>query len=186
MTKNWGTEFVKNLKSKGWVEVNGLLVRQNKLTEEQSNVLKASIAKKKQIRSKVLKTGWIDDSRNLKNKEKYKDPFILLVKQELGFEVWPEFFFSTERLYRIDYAIPVDQNGNEIKIAIEQEGGIFMKGNSGHSSGKGIKRDMEKNNLLQSHGWRLIRRQPCEILMLETIKLLERMVDHFDLHRKNS
>lgn len=170
--QNWGTAFVKNLKSKGWVEVSGLLLPQNKLTEEQSNALATSSVKNKQSRSKSLKTGWIDDSRNLKNKEKQTDPFILLVKQELGLEVWPEFYFSTERLFRIDYAIPVDQNGKELKIAIEQEGGIWMKGNSGHSSGKGIKRDMEKNNLLQSLGWRLIRRQPSEMMSLETLNLL--------------
>ncbi len=176
MKKNWGTALVKNLKSNGWVEVNGLLVQQNKLTDEQSNLLKVNSAKTKQTRSKALKTGWIDDSRNLKNKEKYKDPFILLVKQELGLEVWPEFFFSTERLYRIDYAILVNQEGKEIKIAIEQEGGIWMKGNSGHSSGTGIKRDMEKNNLLQSLGWRLIRRQPKDLVCLETIKLIKMVI----------
>lgn len=163
MKKNWGTTFVKNLKADGWVEVNGLFVRQNKLTEQQKELLRVSGAKKKINRSKVLKTGWIDDDRNLKNKEKYKDPFILLVKQSLGLEVWPEFFFSTQRLYRIDYAIPVDQNGKELKISIEQEGGIWMKGNSGHSSGTGIKRDMEKNNLLQSLGWNLLRVQPFQI-----------------------
>lgn len=172
MKKNWGTAFVKNLKANGWVEVDGLILPQNKLTEEQSNTLTITSAKNKQNRSKALKTGWIDDSRNLKNKAKQTDPFILLVKQELGLEVWPEFYFSTERLYRIDYAIPVDQNGKELKIAIEQEGGIWLKGNSGHSSGTGIKRDMEKNNLLQSLGWRLIRRQPSEMMSLETLLLI--------------
>ncbi|MGN5953195.1 hypothetical protein ACP6L2_01135 [Sphingobacterium lactis] len=169
---NWGTAFVKNLKANGWVEVNGLILPQNKLTEEQSSTLTTSGAKNKQSRSKGLKTGWIDDGRNLKNKAKQTDPFILLVKQELGLEVWPEFYFSTERLYRIDYAIPVDQNGKVLKIAIEQEGGIWLKGNSGHSSGTGIKRDMEKNNLLQSLGWRLIRRQPSEMMSLETLLLI--------------
>lgn len=169
---NWGTALVKNLKANGWIEVNGLILPQNKLTEKQSNALATSSVKNKQSRSKGLKTGWVDDSRNLKNKAKQTDPFILLVKQELGLEVWPEFYFSAERLYRIDYAIPVDKNGKELKIAIEQEGGIWKKGNSGHSSGKGIKRDMEKNNLLQSLGWRLIRRQPSEMMSLETIDLI--------------
>lgn len=173
--QNWGTAFVKNLKSNGWVEVEGLLVQQNKLTDQQKVLLKSLSVKKKNNRSKVLKTGWIDDIRNLENKENYKDPFILLVKQELGLEVWPEFFFSTKRLYRIDYAIPVDQNGKEIKIAIEQEGGIWMKGNSGHSSGIGIKRDMEKNNLLQSLGWRLIRRQPSEMMSIFTLDLVKEL-----------
>lgn len=180
--QNWGTAFVKNLKSNGWVEVNGLFVRQNKLTEQQKALLKVSIAKKKNNRSKGLKTGWIDDGRNLKNKEEHRPPVIQLVRQELGLEVWPEFYFSTERLFRIDYAIPVDQNGRELKIAIEQEGGIWMKGNSGHSSGVGIKRDMEKSNLLQSLGWKLIRVQPSEVLQFEMVRQLE---DLLNLHRKN-
>ncbi|MGV6946993.1 hypothetical protein [Sphingobacterium kyonggiense] len=171
--QNWGTAFVKNLKANGWVEVNGLILPQNKLADKQSNALMISNTKNKQSRSKILITGWIDDGRNLKNKVKQTDPFILLVKQELGLEVWPEFYFSTQRLYRIDYAIPVDQNGKVLKIAIEQEGGIWLKGNSGHSSGSGIKRDMEKNNLLQSLGWRLIRRQPSEMLSLETLHIIQ-------------
>ncbi|MGJ1444279.1 hypothetical protein ACR788_23640, partial [Sphingobacterium siyangense] len=99
-----------------------------------------------------------------------------ICKQELGLEVWPEFFFSTERLYRIDYAIPVAIDGKILKIAIEQEGGIWMKGNSGHSSGTGIKRDMDKNNLLQSLGWRLIRRQPSEMISIDTLELIVKVI----------
>src|SRR5690606_19001925 len=126
--------------------------------------------------SQVIKTGWIDDTRNIRNKEKYQDPFILLIKQQLGIEIWPEFFFSTERLYRIDYAIPVLADGTIIKLAIEQEGGIWAKGNSGHSSGTGIQRDMDKNNLLQTSGWKLIRRTPSELLTIETLELINKMI----------
>ena len=55
--------------------------------------------------------------------------FIRLIKVELNLEVWPEFFFLTDKGYRFDYAIPVKWNkinaiptdGNylELKIAIE-------------------------------------------------------------------
>lgn len=159
--KGWGTALIKDVKSRGYVEVNGVLYPPN-------SVQALSIPVKKKKRSKTIKTGWIDDSRNIKNKEKYKDPFIQLVKQELGIEVWPEFYFSTERLFRIDYAIP------EYKIAIEQEGGIWMKGNSGHSSGAGIARDMEKNNLLVEKEWRLIRRQPSEMLTMATLHIIKK------------
>ncbi|QQT60065.1 hypothetical protein I6I97_12385 [Sphingobacterium multivorum] len=180
MKSNWGTSFVKNLKQNGWVEINGAIKPKNKLTEKENEQICINSSKKKYNRSKGLKTGWIDDYRNLRNKEHMKDPFILFIKQELGLEVWPEFFFSTERLYRIDYAIPVAIDGKILKIAIEQEGGIWMKGNSGHSSGTGIKRDMDKNNLLQSLGWRLIRRQPSEMLTVETVEFLRLLMD---LHR---
>lgn len=117
--------------------------------------------------SKVLKTGWIDDTRNIRNKEKHKDAFIKYIEMELGLDVWPEFHFSIERNYRLDYAIP------EFKIAIEVDGGIWLKGNSGHSSGTGIKRDMEKGNLLQIQGWKLLRYEPNELISTSTIKSIQ-------------
>lgn len=163
MKQNWGTAFVKNLKQNGWVEINGSMKPKNKLTEKEKEQICIKSSKKKYNRSKGLKTGWIDDYRNLRNKEHQIDFFIKLVLIELNLVVWPEFFFSTERQYRIDYAIPVDKDGNDLKIAVEVEGGIWAKGNSGHSSGTGIKRDMDKNNLLHAHGWKLIRVQPCQI-----------------------
>lgn len=158
--KGWGTALIKDVKSRGYVEVNGVLYPPNS-----PEVMSIPVKPKKRI--KAVKTGDTHDTRNIRNKEKYKDPFIRFVKQELGIELWPEFYFCTERQFRIDYAIP------DLKIAIEQEGGIWMKGNSGHSSGTGIARDMEKNNLLVSKGWRLIRRQPNEMLTLETLELIE-------------
>lgn len=151
--------MIKELKSRGYVEVNGVLFPPS------SKEAKESLTKIKK-RSKLLITGGIDDTRNIKNKSKYNDPFIQFIKQELGIELWPEYYFCAERQFRIDYAIP------DSKIAIEQEGGIYMKGNSGHSSGTGIARDMEKNNLLVSNGWKLIRRQPNEMLTMGTINIL--------------
>lgn len=162
--KGWGTALIKDLKLRGYVEINGVLFPPS------SREAQSIIAKPKK-RNKTLKTGDVYDTRNIKNKSKYNDPFIQFVKQELGIELWPEFYFCTQRQFRIDYAIP------QYKIAIEQEGGIFMKGNSGHSSGIGIARDMEKNNLLVSKGWKLIRRQPNEMLTLKTIELIRPLID---------
>jgi len=130
-----------------------------------------SSASPKSNRSKVIKTGWIDDSRNIKNKEKHKDAFIRFIEMELGLEVWPEFHFSIERNYRLDYAIP------KYKIAIEVDGGIWMKGNSGHSSGNGIKRDMEKGNLLQHLGWKLLRFEPNELMTGSTIRSIKVFIE---------
>lgn len=161
--KGWGTALIKDLKFRGYVEINGVLFPPS--SKEAKSII--NIPKK---RTKMSKTGDIDDTRNIKNKLKYSDPFIQFVKQELGIELWPEFYFCTERQFRIDYAIP------QYKIAIEQEGGIFMKGNSGHSSGSGIARDMEKNNLLVSKGWKLLRRQPNEMLTIETVSLISKLI----------
>ena len=134
---------------------------------------------KKKKRVTTHKTGWIDDDRNIKNKAAAADMFMRLVKIELGLDVWPEFFFSAERLYRFDYAIPVlnSTNSTMLKIAIEQEGGIHMKGNSGHSSGTGIQRDMDKNNLAISQGWVIIRRTPADLCTSETINLIKAIIN---------
>lgn len=127
-------------------------------------------ASPKSNRSKVFKTGWIDDSRNIKNKEKHKDAFIRFIEMELDLEVWPEFHFSIERNYRLDYAIP------EFKIAIEVNGGVWAKGNSGHSSGKGILRDYEKSNLAQSLGWKLIIVTPKEMKNFKILSIIQTFI----------
>jgi len=133
---------------------------------------------KKKTRAKyVNKTGWIDDDRNIKNKAAAIEPFMRLVQMELQLDVWPEFFFSTERLYRFDYAIPINPNSVQLKIAIEQEGGIHMAGKSGHSSGTGIQRDMDKNNLAIAQGWVIIRRTPTDLCTLETINLIKSVIN---------
>lgn len=173
---NWGKEIVKSVKVKGYVEVNGVLYPPNSPQAIRLSQSDISCPKRKKKRLKLIKTGWTDDSRNIKNKEGQKDPFIMLIKKEFGLEVWPEFFFSTERLYRLDYAIPVNQHGIELKIAIEVQGGIWAKGNSGHSSGTGIARDMEKANLLQSLGWRLIQVTPSQLMTNYTLELVNRMI----------
>jgi hypothetical protein len=72
-----------------------------------------------------------------------------------------EFVFDSTRSFRFDYAWPYN------RIALEIEGGIFGRGKRcptckrpppmGHSSVKGILRDIEKYNLAVCNGWRLIR-----------------------------
>lgn len=132
---------------------------------------------KRNPRTTHNKTGWIDDTRSIKNKEQ-RDMFVMLIEKELSVEVWAEFFFSTERLYRFDYAIPVLKDGTVVKVAIEQEGGIWAQGNSGHSSGTGIQRDMDKNNLAISQGWVIIRRTPDQMLTSETIELIRSVINY--------
>ena len=141
-------------------------------------VLSFQIKKSAKKRAKnIAKTGWINDERNIRNKEAKKDMFIKLVETELNLEIWPEFHFSVERAYRFDYAIPVSnlipRNSGELKIAIECEGGIWAKGNSGHSSGTGIQRDMDKNNLALAQGWVIIRRTPQDLCTMATIELIK-------------
>ena len=54
-----------------------------------------------------------------------------------------------ERRYRIDFVLP----GN---LGVEINGGTWAKGNSGHSSGKGLQRDADKGYEALKAGYRLL------------------------------
>jgi very-short-patch-repair endonuclease len=62
-----------------------------------------------------------------------------------------EYQFHPKRRWRFDFADP------QRLIAVELEGGIWSKKRTGHSSGAGIKQDMEKSNEAQKLGWRVFR-----------------------------
>lgn len=73
-----------------------------------------------------------------------------------------EFRFHPTRRWRFDYAIP------KHKIAIEFEGGIWIKGR--HNRGKGFCDDCIKYNEAVKLGWRVLR-YTTESINFETIKL---------------
>jgi len=104
-----------------------------------------------------------------KKKQKQEYPiFNAIIKQTLKRPVVKEYRFHPKRLWRFDFAVP------ELMIAIEIEGGIFSKARLGHSSGVGIKQDMEKYNLAQLMGWKVLRYMPEQagecVRDLETVK----------------
>lgn len=66
----------------------------------------------------------------------------------------PEFCFAPPRKWRFDWCWP------EAKVALEIEGGIWIKGR--HNRGSGFKKDMEKYNAAACLGWRIIRCTPDE------------------------
>lgn len=132
----------------------------------------------KGLKSSRVITGWIDDTRNISNRDKQIDMFIALIKQVLGLIVWPEFYFTTDRMYRFDYAIPIAQDNNILMIAIEVDGGIWARGASGHSSGKGIQRDMDKSTLANVSGWTLLRVVPSDLCTQRTIDLITKAIDY--------
>ena len=67
-----------------------------------------------------------------------------------------ELQFHTVRKYRFDAA------WREQRIALELEGGIWMKGGA-HALPSNIIRDMEKGNLAVSMGWRVLRYMPDQL-----------------------
>ena len=77
-------------------------------------------------------------------------------------EIYPgkwvsEFKGIDGRKFRFDAANPTE------KIAIEIEGGIWMGGKGGHTSGIGYEHNMEKYNLAVTAGWRVLRYSPATL-----------------------
>lgn len=62
-----------------------------------------------------------------------------------------EYMFHGERKWRFDFAYP------DIKIAIECEGGTWMKKAGRHNRGKGFRDDCEKYNAAAALGWLVLR-----------------------------
>lgn len=71
--------------------------------------------------------------------------------------VFPEFKFHPERKWSMDFAFP------KLKISVEIEGGIWMKGGGAHSRPMNIQRDVEKQNAAVLLGWRPLRFSDKEI-----------------------
>jgi len=80
----------------------------------------------------------------------------------------PEYRFHPTRKWRFDWAF-VPQ-----KLALEREGGVFMKGGSRHSRGAGFRSDLEKYNEAAAMGWRVIRVLPEQMESTVTYDYLRR------------
>lgn len=156
---------------RGYVEHEGTLYPPNQVEALNIQPVKA----KRQ--SKGKRTGWIDDHLNIRNKANKTDMFIKLIEQELKVQVYPEFFFLADRAYPFDWAIPINANDQPIKIAIEQDGGIWMKGGGAHSRPQNIERDIEKSTLASVNGWTVIRRTPDQLMTNETLQLIQKAIE---------
>lgn len=155
----------KDCKDRGYIEHNGVFYPPS----QYAMLSIAMLPKKKKVNLPLKKTGDIYDDRNIRNKAKQTDMFMMLIKKHLNLDLWPEFFFSTERLYRLDYALPLQ------KISVEVNGGIHMA-KGGHNSAKGLLRDYEKGNLLQSLGWKTISVTPDQLMTNYTVDLIKKLL----------
>lgn len=77
-----------------------------------------------------------------------------------------EYRFHPVRQYRLDFAWPAAM------LAVEIEGGIYRGG--GHSTVAGLKRDIDKGNLLTMGGWRLLRFHGDQVKSGEAVELIRR------------
>lgn len=106
-----------------------------------------------------------------KVKIKKSDRYALFPKmvQGLGIEVpVSEHKFHPVRKWRFDFAWP------EAKVALEVEGGFFMKGGGRHQRGAGARADMEKYNEAACMGWRILRIMPEQLYRSETFSQIRR------------
>lgn len=93
----------------------------------------------------------------LKTKTKKKKVSVLelaferLLKNEGFKEFVREHRFDPTRLWRFDFA------NIEDKVAVEIEGGVWLRGRGGHTSPSGFKKDCEKYNRAAVLGWRVLR-----------------------------
>lgn len=131
-------------------------------TEEKSV---SSLKNKAGVNKKVRK-------KPVKKQDTGPDMFTLLVRQSIGIELIKELKFHPVRRYRFDYA------NEENKIAIESDGGIWRKGGGAHSRPQNIERDMEKINLAQSLGWRVIRVKPQDLCKIATLDLIKQLINN--------
>ena len=89
-----------------------------------------------------------------------------ILSSYIGCDVVSEHKFHPIRKWRFDYAI-VDK-----KIAIEQEGAVWVQGR--HTRGSGFVKDMEKYNEATAMGWRILRFQPKELTELKSLEIIKR------------
>ena len=124
------------------------------------------------IMPKVLKTNAKSSNRKpAKKKKGAPDFFCALVRSDLKLEIITEHRFHPTRRWRFDYAIL------EHKIAIEKDGGVWMKGGGAHSRPQNILRDMEKLTQANVLGWTVIRRTPDQLNTRETLDLIKQTID---------
>ena len=76
-----------------------------------------------------------------------------------------EYKFCKDRRFKSDFAWP------EHNLLLEVEGGVYT--HQAHGSVSGILRDMEKNNVSVSLGYRTLRILPKELCMAETVNLIK-------------
>ena len=74
--------------------------------------------------------------------------------------------FHPDRKWRFDVAWP------EHRVAIEVQGGIWIRG--GHSRGAGQRRDWEKFNEAAVLGWAVLQCEPKDLMKKETADLVTR------------
>lgn len=97
-----------------------------------------------------------------------EDTLSFHLKTLKSFVFMREYRFHVERRFRFDFALP------ELKIGIEVEGGVWIKGR--HTRPQGFINDCEKYNLAAKEGWRVFRFTADMIKSGGALKLIEEVL----------
>jgi hypothetical protein len=79
----------------------------------------------------------------------------------------PELQFAKPRRFRFD------ASWSPHKLALEIDGGVFLKGGGRHTRGAGYRKDCEKGALAAIHGWRVIHCLPDDIKSGKAVNWIE-------------
>lgn len=79
-----------------------------------------------------------------------------------------EYMHVPGRKFRADIAWP------KHKVAVEVMGGLWIAG--GHSRGAGVRKDMDRRNLVTLAGWRVIEVEPKDLCTLDTVRMLKELL----------
>ncbi len=107
--------------------------------------------------------------------QKEAENFISYLEKSTGQAVVSEHRFDPSRRWRFDFAIPAH------KIAIEIDGGVWLKGGGRHNRPKGYINDIEKINKATALGWLILKFIPGDKYKQSTIDIIRETI----INRKN-
>lgn len=92
-----------------------------------------------------------------------------------------EIRYITGRLYRLDIGWPAARVGIEVQGGIHSfprkraDGSVVLMPGA-HGTTAGIRRDNEKSNLSLIAGWRVLKVEPLQLCMAETVKMVKALM----------
>lgn len=87
--------------------------------------------------------------------------------------------FAAPRKFTADFFWPWGGGDNAMPrepLAVEVQGGVWMRGKSGHSSGTGIMRDIEKAQLYVLRGIRYLPVTPEQVKSGQALQMIEQLL----------
>lgn len=83
----------------------------------------------------------------------------------------PEWRFHPTRRWRFDWAFI------ESMLAVEIDGGVWLKGGGRHNRGSGYLKDCEKFNTAACMGWRILKFTPQQVASGECYEIVKKAME---------